>query len=92
MIETRTLNGCLAVKAVLPKANMLLVIGDKGYIMCGLLNLEKARELGQAAATVTGVSTFGDILKAQVVDCTPKAKELGIGEGMLAEQAIELLK
>ncbi|MBD3388522.1 MAG: DUF1805 domain-containing protein [Candidatus Altiarchaeales archaeon] len=92
MIETRIINGCLGLKARLPSANMILVVGERGYLMCGLLNLKKAEEIGQAAAVVTGVSTFSDVLKAEIAACTSKARELGITEGMLGEQAIEILK
>jgi uncharacterized protein YunC (DUF1805 family) len=92
MIETRQVNGCLGLKVRLPHANMLLILGEKGYLMCGYLNLEAAEKMGDAAAVVTGVSTFSDVLKAEVSSYTKKAAELGINKGMTGEQALEILK
>ena len=92
MIETRLIDGCMGVKIRMPNANMLLILGEKGYVMCGYLNLAAADEMGDAAAVVTGVSTFHDVLKAQVNSATAKARELGVQEGMSGQQALEILK
>ena len=79
------------VKAELPKAPLLLLIAPKGYVMCGYLNIETAEKLGQAAAIVTGVKTFKDVLNAKIVRATGKAKEIGIREGMLGREALKLM-
>ena len=92
MMETRIINGCMGVKVRLPNANLLILIGDKGYIMCGYLNLEAAEAKGEAAAVVSGVSTFSDMLKGEVKAATSKAKELGVKQGMSGESALEILK
>jgi len=92
MIETRQVNGCLGLKVRLPNANLLLILGEKGYIMCGYLNLTAAEKSGDAAAVVTGVSTFSDVLKAEIKSCTKKAAELGVKVGMSGEQALEILR
>ena len=91
MIETRQINGCLGLKVRMPNANLLLILGEKGYVMCGYLNLEAADRMGDAAAIVSGVSTFSDVLKAEVKSCTKKAMELGVKEGMSGAQALEIL-
>ncbi len=75
----------------LQNANLVLLKAKKGYVMCGLLNLETAERLGQAAALVTGVKTAEDALKAKVKSATTAAKKFGIKEGMTGEEAIKLL-
>jgi uncharacterized protein YunC (DUF1805 family) len=72
--------------------NLVLIKAVKGYIMCGLLNIEAAEKLGHAACIVTGVSTTEDALNAEIKACTSKARELGIKEGMSGREALELLK
>jgi len=72
-------------------ANLILLKAKKGYVMCGLLNIQKAEELDQAACMVSGVKTAEDALKAQVKACTTAAKKLGIKEGMTGEEAIKIL-
>jgi len=75
----------------LENANLVLLKAKKGYVMCGLLNIETAEKLGQAAAMVTGVKTAEDALKAKIKAATTVAKKLGIKEGMSGEEAIKLL-
>lgn len=79
---------CSAVRVDLPGAPLLLIVAPKGYLMCGYLNVEVAERLGQAAATVTGVRSFEDMLGARVVRATARARELGVVEGMTGEEAL----
>jgi uncharacterized protein YunC (DUF1805 family) len=73
----------------LQNANLVLVITEKGYIFCGYLNLNTAEKLGDVASVVTGIKTVKDLLEAEIVALTSKAKDLGIKKGMLAREAIE---
>jgi uncharacterized protein YunC (DUF1805 family) len=75
----------------LQKANLILLKAKNGYVMCGLLNIQKAEEIGQAACMVSGVKTADDALKAQVKACTTAAKKLGVKEGMSGLEALRLL-
>ena len=75
----------------LNNANLVLIKAKKGYIMCDLLNIQKAEELGQAACMVSGVKTADDALKASIKACTTKARQLGIKEGMSGEDAIKIM-
>jgi uncharacterized protein YunC (DUF1805 family) len=75
----------------LENANLVLLKAKKGYIMCGLLNIETAERLGQTAAMVTGVKTAEDALKAKIKTATTKAKALGVKEGMSGKEALERL-
>lgn len=79
------------VEIQLGKASLVMVIGSKGYLMCGYLNLETAEKLGDCAAIITGVKTIEDLLNAPVVSYTTKAKMAGIRKGMTGLKAIQKL-
>ncbi len=73
-------------------ANLLIVRADRGYIMCGYLNLAVAEEFGDAAALVRGVGSIEDVLEAKVVDATSRAKALGVQPGMEVRRALALMR
>jgi len=71
-VDDRT---CLGVKVDLPDSPPLLVINaERGFVMCGFLNIDAAEKLGVAAGMVSGVKTFEDVLNAQIKSITSKAK------------------
>lgn len=81
---------CLGVKVELPGSPpLLLVIAEKGFVMCGFLNVDSAEKLGVAAAMVSGVKTFDDVLNAQVKAVTSKAKNLGVEVGMKGSDTLK---
>ena len=92
MIETQevAIDGkkVFGLKVDLQGAPLLLLAAKKGYVMCGYLNIDTAERLGQAAAVVTGVKSFEDVLNAKVVRLTTRAKQLGVREGMLGRDAL----
>jgi uncharacterized protein YunC (DUF1805 family) len=74
---------CLGMKAELPSSPpMLLIVAEKGFVMCGFLNVDAAEKMGVAAAVVSGVKSFEDVLDAEVRAVTSKAKSLGVNVGM----------
>ncbi len=75
----------------LGNAPLIIVKGDKGYVMCGYLNVEVAEKLGDAAAIVSGVSSVEELLEKPVKAVTSKAKEYGVKEGMKGLEALEKL-
>ena len=80
---------CLGVKIELPDSPpLLLVVAEKGFVMCGYLNMDAAERMNVAAAMVSGVRTFEDVLNAQTKATTTKAKNLGIQTGMKATEAL----
>ncbi len=80
---------CLGVKVELPESPpLVLIIAEKGFVMCGFLNIEAAERLGVAAAMVSGIKTFEDVLNAEVKAATTKAKSLGIQPGMRGAEAL----
>ena len=79
-------------KVELPDSPPLVaIIGNAGFIMCGFLNVDAAERLNVAAAMVSGVKTFEDVLKAEVKAATSKAKVKGVKVGMKGEEALKLL-
>jgi uncharacterized protein YunC (DUF1805 family) len=72
----------------LANGNLVLLKAKKGYVMCGLLNIETAERLGQAAAMVTSVKTAEDARNAKIKAATTQAKNLGVKEGMSAKEAL----
>jgi len=73
------------------KAPLIVINADKGFVMCGYLDLEAAAALGDVAVKVKGVRTFEDVLKAPVVGATPSAISLGVKVGMTGREALELM-
>ena len=73
------------------ESNLLVITGDKGYIMCGYLNINTAQKRNDVACIVTGVKTIEDILNSNIVALTAKAQELGISMNMPVKKALEIL-
>jgi uncharacterized protein YunC (DUF1805 family) len=75
----------------LRNAAFVMARAEKGFVMCGYLNLETAEKLGDAACVVRGVKTVDELLVAKVVAVTKKAEELGIKIGLTGREALEKL-
>lgn len=82
-------NGCaLGLRFEMQKYPLLVIRAEKGFLMCGYLNVNAAEALGDTAAKVKGVQNFEDMLKAQVVEVTQFARELGVEPGMTGREAL----
>jgi uncharacterized protein YunC (DUF1805 family) len=80
---------CLGLCADLPGSPpLLLVTAEKGFVMCGFLNIESAEKLGVAAVVISGVKNFEDVLNGQAKAVTSKAKSLGVEVGMRGVDAL----
>jgi uncharacterized protein YunC (DUF1805 family) len=83
---------CMGMKVDLPESPpLLLIIAEKGFVMCGFLNIEAAERLNVVAAMISGVKTFEDVLNAQVKAVTSKAKNLGAEVGMKGSEALKYM-
>ncbi|MDQ0896953.1 MULTISPECIES: YunC family protein [unclassified Paenibacillus] len=82
----------IAIEVKLPKTTLLIVTTDKGYIMCGALDVallnERLRDRNIVAARATGVRTIEELLKAPLESVTLTAEDLGIVAGMTGREAI----
>ncbi|MCQ1534724.1 DUF1805 domain-containing protein [Methanosarcina sp. KYL-1] len=88
--QIRLENGCaLGLRFEMQKYPLLLIRAEKGFLMCGYLDVKAAEALGDAAAKVKGVQNFEDVLEARIVEATPAARELGVEPGMTGREALE---
>ncbi len=78
----------MGLRVDLKPAPLLLIIGEKGVLSCGFLNVDAAEKLGMAAAVVTGVRTFEDVLNAEVKGLTTEAEKLGVKAGQKGIEAL----
>ena len=98
MITTTTVNVngkdvqgvCIASPGGEGHPNMLVLAADKGYIMCGYLNLEAAEKFGDAACVIGG-SSFEEQLANPVKAVTTEAAKLGVEIGMTGVEVCEIL-
>jgi len=83
----------LGLKVELPEspAPLVMIIARLGFVCCGFLNIDAAEKLNIAAAMVSGVKSFDDILNAEIRAATSKAQTLSIKAGMKGKDALELL-
>jgi uncharacterized protein YunC (DUF1805 family) len=82
----------LGVEVKLPKTNLLAIATDRGYIMCGALDVqllnERLKERKIIAGRAVGVKTLEQLLEAPLESVTDSARELGIAEGMKGREAL----
>ena len=82
----------LGLKVELPSSPpLLLIIANKGFIMCGYLSIEAAEKLNVAAAMVSGVKSFDDVLNAEIKAVTSKAENLDVRVGLKGMEALKKL-
>lgn len=82
----------LSVSVVLPKTTLLVVTSDKGYIMCGALDVgllnEKLKDRKVIAGRAIGVKTIEQLLEAPLESVTYEAESIGIQKGMIGKEAL----
>ena len=82
----------IATSVSLPKTTLLTVSNEKGYIMCGALdvallnNLLSDRQI--IAGRAIGVKTIEQLLDAPLESVTHAAEELGVTVGMRGSEAL----
>lgn len=84
--------GIIGVEVSLPNAPPLVaIVGRKGFVMCGYLDVIAADKLNVVAARVRGVNNIEEMLNKEVEAVTSKAIELGIKAGVKVKEVIDLL-
>lgn len=93
LIETIELdNGCASgLSFQMQKVPLIVIRAEKGFVMCGYLDMAAAGAIGDAAAKVKGVKTFDEVLQAPVIEVTEQAAHLGIKTGVSGKEALELM-
>jgi uncharacterized protein YunC (DUF1805 family) len=81
-----------AVTVLLPKTTLLVVTSNKGYIMCGALDIgllnEKLKDRNVIAGRAVGVKTIDQLLNAPLESVTFEAEKQGIYPGMIGKEAM----
>lgn len=81
-----------AVTVLLPKTTLLVVTSNKGYIMCGALDVgllnERLKDREIIAGRAVGVKTIEELLHAPLESVTLEAEKLGIFQGMTGKDAL----
>jgi len=70
------------------KAMIIVLIGEKGMIVCRNFDIAALEQRGVAAARVQGITSFAEALSAPIESCTAQARQLGVVEGMKGEDAL----
>jgi uncharacterized protein YunC (DUF1805 family) len=82
----------IAIEVQLPRTNLLIITTDRGYIMCGALDIsffnERLKDREVIAARAIGVRSIDELLVAPLESVTDQALELGIKPGMTGHDAI----
>ncbi len=82
----------LGISVQLPKTNLLVVTSDKGYIMCGALDVgllnAKLKDRHIIAGRAVGVKTLDQLLDAPLESITFEAENLGVQVGMKGRDAL----
>lgn len=83
----------LGIEVALPKTTLLVITTDKGYIMCGALDVallnERLSDRHIVAARATGVRSLEDLLEAPLESVTYTAESMGISAGMTGKEALK---
>jgi uncharacterized protein YunC (DUF1805 family) len=82
----------LGIEVKLPKTTLLVITTDKGYIMCGALDIallnERLSDRNIIAARAVGVRTLEQLLDAPLESVTHTAESMGITSGMTGKEAL----
>ncbi len=93
MVETDIIevkNGAaLGIKVKLPKADLLMIRAEKGFLCCGYFDRKTLDKLETPAVIIKGVKSFRDMLRKKVSFVSKQAKKLGINANMTGRQALE---
>jgi uncharacterized protein YunC (DUF1805 family) len=85
-------NTFVGISVQLPKTNLLVVTCEKGYIMCGALDVsllnEKLKDRKIIAGRAVGVKTIDQLLEAPLESVTIEAEANGIHKGMIGKEAM----
>lgn len=85
----------IGISVKLPKTTLLTVSSEKGYIMCGALDIallnDKLMDRKIIAGRAVGVKTIEELLEAPLESVTLEAERLGIHVGMIGKDALLIM-
>lgn len=71
------------------KKPLLILKAERGILACGYVNVETCNKTDEACAIVTGVNSYEDMYRAQVVAASNEALRLGVALGDSGEAALQ---
>jgi len=80
-----------SVEIKLGAKNLIALIGQGGYVICGYLNLEVANKFKDVAVIVTGVESIEDVLKSKAQILSDEAKKIGLREGQSIKDVLKVI-
>ena len=75
----------------LQEKNLIVLRGDKGYVMCGYLNMDAANKFNDVAVKITGVTSIEDALNAKAAEVSNAAANLGIRKEMAIQDILKII-
>ncbi|PLT27485.1 YunC family protein [Peribacillus deserti] len=82
----------LGVAVELPKTSLLAITSDRGYVMCGALDIgllnERLKDRRILAGRAVGVKTLDELLEASLESVTLESERHGITKGMSVREAL----
>ena len=90
LIETKR-GAAFGIKVKLGDAPLLIIKGEKGYLVCGYFDRKAIDRLGDCCAIIPGVKTFEEMKRKRVDYVSKKAQKLGIKRGMPGIRALDKL-
>lgn len=80
-----------ALETKLGNKSLIVLKGEKGYVMCGYLDMVAADKFNDIAVKITGVSGIKDALKASAAGVSNAAKKAGIYIGQPIKEVLEII-
>lgn len=82
-----------SIEIKLPGTTFIILKGQKGFFMCGALNVDiynslKMKDRKVLCANVVGVKTVEDLLNGKLNQVSDALKEKGAYEGMSVDEAL----
>ena len=71
--------------------NLIILVGSKGYVMCGYLNMAVANRFGDVAVKISGISTIAQAKKTKAAAVSAAAKKLGIYKGQPIKEVLKII-
>lgn len=86
----------MGIEVKLPKTTLLAAATEKGYIMCGALDIgllnTRLKDRNIVAGRAVGVRTMDELMEAPLESVTYAAEKLGITIGMIGKDALLKMK
>jgi len=90
LIETKH-GAAFGVKVKLGDVPLLIIKGERGYLVCGYFDSKVIEKAKDCCAKVPGAKSFDDMMKKRVDYVSKKAQKLGVKRGMPGFRALDKL-